>query len=253
MPGTNDNAQGRTALAKILIVDDEENIVSTLKYNLVKQGYSVLTAGDGKVAIDVARREKPDLIVLDVMLPGMSGLDVCRILRQETIVPILMLTARESDIDKVVGLELGADDYLTKPFNLPELIARIRAMLRRMQMIAGDGSVSRDGEVSDMITVGNLTINLTQHHVNLNGDTKILKPKEFDLLSFMARHKGQVLTRETLLDRVWGYGFSGGTRTVDVHIRWLREKLEPDPAHPRYLHTIFGVGYKFDPGETDAG
>ena len=234
------------ALAKILIVDDEENIVATLKYNLLKQGYTVVTAGDGRLALDVARREKPDLIILDVMLPGMSGLDVCRALRKDTIVPILMLTALESGIDKVVGLELGADDYMTKPFNLPELFARIRAMLRRMQMVKPD-SAPPDSDIPDeTITIGTFSLSMGQRLVRVTGRTVLLKPKEFDLLAYMVQNRGQVLTREMLLDRVWGYGFSGGSRTVDVHIRWLREKLEPDPAHPRYLHTVFGVGYKFD-------
>ncbi len=244
-------------MAKILVVDDEENIAETLKYNLVREGYEVLTIADGRQALDLARREKPDLVVLDLMLPGMNGLDVCRNLRQFSTVPILMLTAKEEEVDKILGLELGADDYMTKPFNLRELIARVRAMLRRMEMLqtmtaAGvqaesKAAAAKNGEVTpNLITVGDLQINTNQHTVMLGERAVMLKPKEFDLLAFLARHRGQVLTREMLLDKVWDYDYSGGTRTVDVHIRWLREKIEADPSHPQYIHTVFGVGYKLE-------
>ena len=247
-------------MTKIMVVEDEENIATTLKYNLVREGYEVITSGDGRRALELFKQEKPDLVILDLMLPGMNGLDVCRQIRRTSIVPILMLTAREEEVDKILGLELGADDYMTKPFNLRELIARVRAMLRRMEMLqsntgalaATDGPIGsearnepgRDGQ--NQIKVGDLLINSSQHTVTLGDRSIALKPKEFDLLAFLARHPGQVLTREMLLERVWDYDYTGGTRTVDVHIRWLREKIEPDPSHPRYIHTIFGVGYKLD-------
>ncbi len=248
-------------MAKILVVDDEENIADTLKYNLVREGYEVSIASDGRLALELFRQEKPELVILDLMLPGMNGLDVCRNLRQISTVPILMLTAKEEEVDKILGLELGADDYMTKPFNLRELIARVRAMLRRMEMLQGvaaggsktstvnsgrpDRSFNVEG-TGHLITVGDLHININQHTVTLAERQVLLKPKEFDLLAFLARHRGQVLTREMLLERVWDYDYSGGTRTVDVHIRWLREKIENDPSHPQYIHTIFGVGYKLD-------
>jgi DNA-binding response OmpR family regulator len=245
-------------MAKILVVDDEANIADTLKYNLVREGYQVTIAGDGRQALELFKREKPDVVVLDLMLPGVNGLDVCRQLRQISTVPILMLTAKEEEVDKILGLELGADDYMTKPFNLRELIARIRAMLRRMEMLQGNGATTAQngnarsdakngGETGQhLITVGELQINTNQHTVTIGDRPVMLKPKEFDLLAFLARHRGQVLTRELLLERVWDYDYSGGTRTVDVHIRWLREKIEADPSRPRFIHTVFGVGYKFD-------
>lgn len=254
-------------MAKILVVDDEENIVEGLKYNLVREGYEVVVSIDGRQALDMAQQEKPDLVILDLMLPAMNGLDVCRILRQTSTVPILMLTAKEEEVDKILGLELGADDYMTKPFNLRELIARVRAMLRRMEMLRTNNNPTstlaenNGGQAApkaspnfanvlpqqEVISVGDLIVNLNQHTVFVGERPVLLKPKEFDLLAFLARHRGQVLTRETLLERVWDYDYSGGTRTVDVHIRWIREKIEADPSKPRYIHTVFGVGYKFDP------
>ena len=247
-------------MTKIMVVEDEENIASTLKYNLVREGYDVMTTGDGRRALEIFKQEKPDLVILDLMLPGMNGLDLCRQIRQFSIVPILMLTAREEEVDKILGLELGADDYMTKPFNLREVIARVRAMLRRMEMIQsnttsnmvaeepgnGEAKKGANRETQNQIKVGDLLINSSQHTVTLGDRSIALKPKEFDLLAFLARHPGQVLTREMLLERVWDYDYTGGTRTVDVHIRWLREKIEPDPSRPRYIHTIFGVGYKLD-------
>jgi DNA-binding response OmpR family regulator len=247
-------------MTKIMVVEDEENIASTLKYNLVREGYDVMTTGDGRRALEIFKQEKPDLVILDLMLPGMNGLDLCRQIRRFSIVPILMLTAREEEVDKILGLELGADDYMTKPFNLREVIARVRAMLRRMEMLQanaaptvvaeepsnGEAKNGSNRENQNQIKVGDLLINSSQHTVILGDRSIALKPKEFDLLAFLARHPGQVLTREMLLERVWDYDYTGGTRTVDVHIRWLREKIEPDPSRPRYIHTIFGVGYKLD-------
>jgi two-component system OmpR family response regulator len=225
-------------MAKILIVEDDRNLLSTLKYNLQKEGYTTITAVDGAEALDVARREKPDLILLDVMLPKLSGFEVCRILRQEMTVPILMLTAKDEEVDKIVGLEIGADDYMTKPFSMRELLARIRAMLRRADM-AVQTSV-------ESLTIGDLEIDEARHQAFLKGKPLELTPKEFELLLFLARNKGLVFNREQLLDKVWGYDYAGETRTVDVHIRWLRQKIETDPAHPRLLLTVRGAGYKLE-------
>lgn len=249
-------------MTKIMVVEDEENIAATLKYNLVREGYEVATTGDGRHALEIFKQEKPDLVILDLMLPGMNGLDICRQIRQVSIVPILIITAREEEVDKILGLELGADDYMTKPFNLREVIARVRAMLRRMEMLqvntlaatptdeaARPEAKAANGQGPNQIKVGDLLINSNQHTVTLGDRSIVLKPKEFDLLAFLARHPGQVLTREMLLERVWDYDYTGGTRTVDVHIRWLREKIEPDPSRPRYIHTVFGVGYKLDVSE----
>jgi DNA-binding response OmpR family regulator len=231
----------------ILVVDDEETIVEALQYNLAKEGYAVHGAGDGETALEIARREKPDLIILDLMLPGLSGLDVCRILRREMTSPILMLTARDDEIDKVVGLEVGADDYVTKPFSMRELMARVRAMLRRSQMGAPASTGSAEGLAPALgcLVAGDLTIDLGRREVLLGERNLKLKPKEFELLAFLVRNRGQVLSRELILQRVWGYDFFGDTRTVDVHIRWLREKIETDPSRPVRIATVRPVGYRF--------
>jgi DNA-binding response OmpR family regulator len=195
----------------------------------------------------VARREQPDLIVLDIMLPKLDGLEVCRILRQETIVPILMLTAREEEVDKVVGLELGADDYMTKPFSMRELQARIKALLRRSRFIREE-LTSREDSVDEtqQLTFGDLTLDLARHEVMRDGEPLHLRPKEYELLVFLARNRGTVLSRDLILEKVWGWDYGGGSRTVDVHVRWLREKIEPDPAHPTRIITVRGVGYRFE-------
>jgi two-component system OmpR family response regulator len=230
---------------KILIVEDDETLLSVLKYNLIKDGYNVITATDGLQGIQVARSEKPDLVILDLMLPKMDGLEVCRILRKEMIVPILMLTAKAEEIDKIVGLELGADDYMTKPFSLRELLARVRAMLRRSEMVKQEAAKG-DGTVAQVIRAGKIEIDLSRHTVLNAGFPLDLSPKEFDLLVFLARNRGQVFNREALLAKVWGYDYAGDTRTVDVHVRWLREKIEDNPEVPRLLITIRGVGYKLE-------
>lgn len=244
MPGP----QGQTT---ILVVDDEKTLRDMLGYNLRREGYRVLLAEEGGEAIRMAIEERPDLIILDIMLPGMSGFEVCRAVRKQLTVPILMLSAREDEIDKVLGLELGADDYLTKPFGLRELLARVHAMLRRADMAA----VSTPAEAPNSpgalvpqqaIQAGNLVIDVGRRMVAQAGTIIDLKPKEFDLLAFLAANPQQVFSREVLLDRVWGYDFVGGTRTVDVHVRWLRTKLEEDPANPRLIQTVYGVGYRFN-------
>ncbi|GAB4566931.1 MAG: response regulator transcription factor [Anaerolineae bacterium] len=232
--------------ATVLVVEDEPTLVETLTYNLERQGYRVLTATDGLSAIQVARQERPDLIILDLMLPKLDGFEVCRILRQEMSTPILMLTARTDEVDKVVGLEVGADDYLTKPFSMRELLARVRAQLRRVRMMQEAVSASQTAPDDEKMTFGDLTIDLARREVYVSGKPIHLKPKEFDLLAFLARHRGMVLTRDLILERVWGWDFDGGSRTVDVHIRWLREKIERDPAQPQRIITVRGVGYRFD-------
>jgi DNA-binding response OmpR family regulator len=215
------------------------NLLDTLKYNLRKEGYEVVTAIDGAEALNIARKEKPDLIILDIMLPKISGFEVCRILRKEMTVPILMLTARAEETDKIVGLEIGADDYMTKPFSLRELLARVRAMLRRAKMV----ETQPEGT---LLKVGDIEVDIARHQITVSGKIVELTPKEFYLLAFLARNRGLVFSREQLLEKIWGYDFAGDTRTVDVHIRWLRQKIEPDPKRPRYLMTVRGAGYKLE-------
>lgn len=229
---------------KILVVEDEIALQETLAYNLTRQGFSVEVAGDGLAAIEVARRLAPDLVVLDLMLPLLDGYEVCRILRQETAVPILMLTARDDEIDRVVGLELGADDYLTKPFSMREFLARVRALLRRVRLDRARPAPHSGGE--DSLHFGNLTLDLARREARLDDVPLALRPKEYDLLLFLARHRGQVLSRERILERVWGWDFAGGSRTVDVHVRWLRKKIEPNPAKPVRIVTVRSAGYRFE-------
>jgi DNA-binding response OmpR family regulator len=226
------SAQAKT----VLLVDDEPTLVATLKYNLEREGYRVVTAADGEKAIAAARAERPELIILDLMLPVMDGLEVCRILRRETSQPILMLTARGEEVDKVVGLELGADDYVTKPFGMRELLARVRALLRRTAAAEPD---------EDLVS-GDLTFDLKRREVRRDGRVLDLKPKEIDLLLYFARNRGRAFSREQLLREVWGYDFYGDSRTVDVHVSWLRHKIEAEPHHPSRLVTVRGVGYRFE-------
>jgi two-component system, OmpR family, response regulator len=230
---------------KVLLVEDDRTLLDVLKYNLTKEGHDVITASDGVEALDVARDKKPDLIVLDVMLPKLDGFEVCRILRREMTVPILMLTAKAGETDKVVGLELGADDYMTKPFSMREFLARIKAMLRRAEMTKLV-EISAKETAPSLIKVGDLEIDFARHKVSQSGTTIDLSPKEFDLLAFLVKNREQVFSRDQLLEKVWGYDYAGDTRTVDVHIRWLRQKIESDPANPRHLLTVRGIGYKFE-------
>ncbi len=226
-------------MATILLVEDEATLVQTIAYTLRREGYSVVTAGDGPTALTLARAARPDVVVLDLMLPGLDGFEVCRRLRAESAVPILILSARDTEVDRVVGLEIGADDYLAKPFSLRELVARIRALLRRVRLLAEASAAERPP-----LQVGDLTIDPASRRVWRNGQELQLKPREFDLLLFLARHRGQVFSREQLLDRVWGYEHVVDSRTVDVHVRWLRAKIEDDPRTPRRLQTVRGVGYR---------
>jgi DNA-binding response OmpR family regulator len=220
----------------VLVVDDEPTLVATLRYNLEREGYRVVTAADGEKALTIARAEHPDLLVLDLMLPVIDGLEVCRILRREMSMPIIMLTARTEEVDKVVGLEIGADDYVTKPFSTRELLARIRAHLRRT-------ATPVDEEV---ITSDDLRLDLKRREVTRDGTALELKPKEMELLIYLMRNRGRAFTREQLLREVWGYDFFGDSRTVDVHVSWLRQKIEPEPSKPVRLLTVRGVGYRFE-------
>ena len=230
----------------ILVVEDEPSLQETLAYNLKKEGYTVEAVGDGLLALEAARRMRPDLIVLDLMLPGIDGFEVCRILRKEMTTAILMLTARDDEIDRVVGLEVGADDYLTKPFSMRELMARVKAQLRRARLIREELGKQAAEAPRGKLTFSNLVINQTRREVILNDEPLQLKPKEYELLLFLAEHKGQMLSREFILERVWGWDYIGDSRTVDVHVRWLRQKIEAEPAKPERIITVRGGGYRFE-------
>lgn len=227
--------------AKILIVDDEPNIVDILKANLEREGYTTITASDGAMGLEMGISMKPDLILLDCMLPRMDGFDVCRKLRLQTNIPILMLTAKSEEIDKVLGLELGADDYITKPFSVREVLARVKAQLRRMSLAENELS-----DNSKILTFGELQIDIDAYQVRLGDKILELTLREFELVRFLAQNAGQVFSRETLLEKVWGYEYYGDVRTVDVTVRRTREKLEPDQSNYRYILTKRGVGYYFD-------
>jgi DNA-binding response OmpR family regulator len=240
-PLDDDGHMGRT----ILVVDDEATLRETLVEALELEGYRAISAGDGREALAKFRTEHPDLVLLDLMLPELSGVEVCRILRAESSVPIVMLTARDSEVDKVVGLELGADDYVTKPFSLRELTARIRGIFRRAEHLASisapDPAVST--AAPPPVSLGRVQVDLAGHRLLRDGKPVPVKPKAFELLAFLLRNPGQVFTRDQLLERVWGYDYAGETRTVDVHVHWLRVEVEEDPAVPALLQTVRGVGY----------
>lgn len=241
-------------IGKILLVDDEPSLVEAVGYVLRREGYTVTIATTGPAALDAARAVEPDLIVLDVMLPGLDGLQVCRELRAESTVPILLLSAKGEEVDRVIGLEIGADDYLAKPFAMRELLARVRAMLRRSRMVPNETSL-RDSAAprpngdqpgpQTTIEIGDLAIDAARRRVVLAGAEVMLKPKEFDLLYHLATYPGIVHSRDALLRGVWGYDYPVDTRTIDVHVRWLRQKIETDPSQPRRIETVRGVGYRF--------
>jgi DNA-binding response OmpR family regulator len=222
---------------KILVIDDEPLITESLEYSLKQEGFQVVVAHDGHQALEVAREEAPDLIVLDIMLPGMDGWETCRRLRQESTVPIIMLTARGQEIDRVLGLEMGADDYLAKPFSFRELLARIRAVFRRMAF--------EETAETPQIQIGDVHLDVAAHKVYKKKQELTLTKMEYDLLHVLMSHAGRVVSRADLLDQVWGVEWLGDTRTLDVHIRWVREKVEEDPSQPRYVQTVRGVGYRF--------
>ena len=226
--------------SKVLIVEDEETLLFTLAHNLKREGYTVLTANRGDDGLKVAREQLPDLIVLDVMLPGIDGMQVCRLLRRDSDVPIIMLTALGGESDRVVGLDTGADDYMPKPFGMRELMARVRALLRR------SGPRAEPDTGPSLVISGNLQVDRERREVLRNGKLVRMKPKEFELLLFFLQHPGRVFSREQILDEVWGYDFYGGPRTVDVHVRWLRQKIESDAANPSRLKTVRGSGYLFE-------
>ncbi|MGG7176066.1 winged helix-turn-helix domain-containing protein [Clostridium paraputrificum] len=229
---------------KVLIVDDEEHIIELLKFNLGNVGYRIFTANNGLDALKVAKEIKPDLVLLDLMLPGMDGFDVCKEIKRNkdtSKAAIIMLTAKGEELDKVLGLELGADDYMTKPFSIRELLARVKAVLRR-----SSGNDETEGESYES---GILKVDFERHEVIINGEKIDITLKEFELLEILIRNKGKILQRETLLDKVWGYEYIGETRTVDVHIRYLRKKIEEDDKNPKFIETIRGVGYRFNPGK----
>ena len=231
MPGTK----------KVLVVEDEQNLRETLTYNLDREGYQALGVGDGRAALDAARRERPDLIVLDLMLPEIDGLEVCRTLRAEMTTPILMLTARDGEVDTVLGLELGADDYVTKPFALRPLLARVKALLRRAELAAPAPDLPTDD-----LEFGEFVLDRSGRRLRHHEREIALTMKEYDLLHLLVTHVGQALSRDVLLEKVWGYDFVGDSRTVDVHVRWLREKIERDPSAPRHIVTVRCVGYRFE-------
>lgn len=240
--------------SKILVVDDEAVLLETIAYNLEQAGYQVITAADGVSALEAAHREKPNLIILDLMLPEIDGLEVCRRLRREddtSGILILMLTAKSEEIDKVVGLEVGADDYVTKPFSKHELMARVKALLRRRTKVSATPEEGSAQETNGgnrrprTLEAGPIVMNLDGRRVYRSGQEMELQPKQFELLRYLMQNRGTVLTRDQLLQNVWGYDYAGDTRTVDVHVRWLREKLEDDPANPRLIQTVRGVGYCF--------
>ena len=224
----------------ILVVEDETTLRETLADALEVEGFRVIAAADGREALTRFRADKPDLVLLDLMLPELSGIEVCRIIRAESGVPIVMLTAKDSELDKVVGLELGADDYVTKPFSLRELSARIRALFRRSEQVA-----AADTALPPVVDLGRVQVDLAGHRLLRDGEALAIKPKAFELLAFLLRHPGQAFTRDQLLEHVWGYDYAGETRTVDVHVHWLRSTLEDDAAAPRFIHTVRGVGYVF--------
>ena len=232
-------------MAQILVVEDEESLLQTLRYNLSRAGHEVRLSTNGVQALEMIRGNPPELVVLDLMLPGLDGLELCRAVRADTLnpavahVPILMLTARDEEVDKVVGLEVGADDYLAKPFSMREFEARVKAQLRRADM----GASVKDAPLQ--LASGDLVIDVGAHRVHRDGSPLQLKRREFDLLVYFLRHPGRLQTREALLRNVWGYEYVGDTRTVDVHVRWLRGKIEPDPTTPRRIQTVRGIGYVF--------
>jgi two-component system, OmpR family, phosphate regulon response regulator PhoB len=224
---------------KILLVDDEEMIVESIEYALLQEGYDVIRASNGNEALQQIQLQKPNLVVLDLMLPQLSGLEVCRLLRREhNDIPVIMLTAKGEEIDRVIGLEVGADDYLVKPFSLRELVARIKALLRRSKVVEVDHSKTKVYQHSDLM------VNLSEHRVTVEERPVELSPKEFKILAMLISMPGRVFSREELLEQVWGLDFYGDTKTVDVHIRWLREKIEKDPSTPRFVQTVRGFGYR---------
>jgi two-component system, OmpR family, response regulator RegX3 len=226
---------------RILIVEDEESLVETIRYNLEREGFATSTATDGRAALERFRAEQPDLVLLDLMLPHVSGLDVCRAIRAESTVPVIIVTAKDAEADRVAGLELGADDYVTKPFSMRELVSRVRANLRRTRM-------AEDLDGDDVLRGGPVEMDVARHETKVRGAAVALPPKEFELLETFLRRRGRLLTRDFLIDAVWGSDYFGDTKTLDVHVKRLRAKIEKDPRRPAHLLTVRGLGYKFVDG-----
>jgi two-component system response regulator RegX3 len=231
--------QGDGQLGRILIVEDEESLADSIRYNLEREGFAVDVAGDGRVALERFPDVGPDLVILDLMLPEVTGLDVCRAIRQHSAVPVIMVTAKDAEADKVAGLELGADDYVTKPFSMRELISRVRANLRRVRMTPAEA------QIDEILRGGPVELDVARHEARVRGDPVALPPKEFELLETLLRRKGRLLTRDFLIDEVWGSDYFGDTKTLDVHVKRLRRKVEEDPHAPAHLITVRGLGYKF--------
>ena len=225
-----------------MVVEDEENLLAAIKYNLDNEGYLSITANNGTEAIGLVSSEDPDLVILDVMLPELDGLEVCRIIRKDNDVPIIFLTAKDQEMDRVVGLELGADDYVVKPFSMIELLARVKAMLRRQRV---KDSFTKD-HLEEVLVSGSLSLNTASRILTRDGEILDIKPRAFDLLLLLMQNKGRAFSREQILERLWGTDFYGDTRTVDVHIRWIREKIEDDPSDPTKLKTVRSIGYRFE-------
>ena len=226
---------------KILVVEDEENIREAVVYSLSQEGFDVYSANDGEEGLNKAKSSNPDLVLLDVMLPKLDGFEVCRMIKKDLDLPVFMLSAKGEEIDRVVGLELGADDYITKPFSMRELVVRIRNMLKRSSNLSSS-TLSDD----ELIIIGNLSIDTKSHRVKIDNQEINLKPREFELLYLLASNQGKALSRHQILEKLWGHRYIGDIRTVDVHVRWIREKIEDDPSSPSRLVTIRGIGYRFD-------
>jgi len=231
-------------VAKLLVVEDDRAILETIAFNLERDGHEIVTASNGASGLRLAREQDPALIILDLMLPGMHGLDVCRLVREEQATPIIILTARDTEQERIDGLDLGADDYLTKPFSMRELRARVAALLRRDQLSRGAAAQVVEGE---RLEADDLVLDVGKHELTKRGVVVALRPREFTLLEYLMRHAGQVMSRDRILEAVWGYTYAGETRTVDVHVRWLREKIEDQPSAPRHIVTVRSFGYRFDP------
>lgn len=231
----------------ILVVEDEKALRETLEYNLTNEGYEVETSADGLDAFQKAHNGNYNLILLDIMLPGMDGFEICRKIRAEKNTPILMLTARDDEIDRIVGLEVGADDYMSKPFSMRELLARVKAMLRRVRLMQEESAPApAESSTKEVLSFGDLVIDSIRREVRINNENLELKPKEFELLHYLAVNRGRALSREKILEDVWGWDYMGESRTVDVHMRWLRQKIEVDPGQPSRLITVRGAGYRFE-------
>jgi two-component system response regulator RegX3 len=234
-------------VTRVLIVEDEPSLAEAIKYGLEREGFTCTIAGDGSAALDRFAHEKPDLVVLDLMLPGLPGVDVCRAVRRAGRTPIIVVSAKSAEVDKVVALEMGADDYVTKPFGMRELVARVRSLLRRSGTVTGEAIPSPNGDHATVFRAGPVELDVDRHECRVRGEPVVLPPREFMLLEYLLRRVGRLCTRDALIADLWGNDYFGDTRTLDVHVRRLRNKIELDPREPQHLHTVRGLGYKFEP------